>query len=201
MRNEAPNIYTLKKPKKISDNNTFMTNSDKIVGTEKRTNEETTRNNRLNSNNQSPLVYKFKKKNNRFKGSYSRPYLHSLYKDSIKKNNLHCLKKKHYKNNEINELDVYDYDLNNISNRQSDQGEGKIKRKIKITRAWIYLCFLCVRRRKIAQNVLLDEGMNIISNKLDIFNIFYSLNRSEKLNNKLWKNEYIEMSDKSKARL
>jgi len=64
-----------------------------------------------------------------------------------------------------------------------------------MTRAWIYLCFLCVRRRKIIQNVLLDEGMNIISNKLDIFNIFDALNRDEKLNDKLWKNEDIEMSD------
>ena len=70
-----------------------------------------------------------------------------------------------------------------------------------MTRAWIYLCFLCVRRRKIIQNVLLDEGMNIISNKLDIFNIFDALNRDEKLNDKLWKNEDIEMSDECKARL
>ena len=54
---------------------------------------------------------------------------------------------------------------------------------------------LCVRRRKITQNVLLDEGMNIISNKLDIFNIFDALNRDEKLNDKLLKNEDIEMSD------
>ena len=60
-----------------------------------------------------------------------------------------------------------------------------------MTRAWIYLCFLCVRRRKIIQNVLLDEGMNIISNKLDIFNIFDILNRDEKLNDKLWKNKDI----------
>jgi len=70
-----------------------------------------------------------------------------------------------------------------------------------MTRAWIYLCFLCVRRRKIIQNVLLDEGMNIISNKLDIFNIFDALNRDEKLNDKLWKNENIEMSGECKARL
>jgi len=195
LRKEAPNIYTLKKPKKISDNNTFFTNSDKVGGNEKRTNEETTRTNRLSSNNQSPLVYKFEKKNNRFKGRYSRPYLHSLDKDSIKKSNLHDLKKKHYKNNEINELDVNDYDLNNFSSRQTEQKGGKIIRKIKMTRAWIYLCFLCVRRRKNIQNILLDEGMDIINNKLDIFNIFDALNRDEKLNDKLWKNEDIEMSD------
>jgi len=202
LKNESPNIYIQKQQKKISSNKTFFISSDKVLTTEKRINEETRRTNRLNSNNQSPLVFKFEKKDKGFKRRYSRPYLHSFDKDSIKKNNISSLKKKHFdKNNKINELNVYDYDLNSISNRQIGQGEGKIIRKIKMTRAWVYLCFLCVRRRKIVQNVLLDEGMNIISNKLDIFNIFYSLNRYEKLNNKLWKNEYIEMSDKSKARL
>ena len=70
-----------------------------------------------------------------------------------------------------------------------------------MSRAWLYICFLCVRRRKIIQNVLLDEGMNIISNKLDIFNIFDSLCMEEKINEKLWKHECIEMSDECKARL
>ena len=70
-----------------------------------------------------------------------------------------------------------------------------------MTRAWVYLCFLCVRRRKIIQNILLDEGINIISNKLDIFNIFHELYRNEKLNDKIWKNEDIKMPDECKARL
>ena len=43
--------------------------------------------------------------------------------------------------------------------------------------------------------------MNIISNRLDIFNIFYALYRNEKLNDKIWKNEDIEMSDECKAKL
>ena len=200
LRNEKPNIYGLKKPNKISINNAFSLNSDKVLGNEKKINEETTRTNRLSSNNQSPLVVKFEKKNNRFKGRYSR-HLHSLDKNSIKKNNSNSLRKKHFdKNNEINELNAYDHQSNSISNGQSDQREGII-RKIKITRAWVYLCFLCVRRRKIIQNVLLDEGMNIISNRLDIFNIFDALYRDERLNGKLWKNEDIEMSDECKARL
>ena len=41
-----------------------------------------------------------------------------------------------------------------------------------MTRALVYLCFLYARRRKIIQNVLLDEGINIISNKLDILIYF-----------------------------
>ena len=85
LRNETPNIYSLKKPKKISSNNAFLINTDKVLGTEKRINEETTRINKLNSNNQSPLVFKFEKKSKRFKGRYSRPHILSLDKDSKKK--------------------------------------------------------------------------------------------------------------------
>ena len=189
MKNETPNIYSLK------NSNTFFINSDKVLGSEKRIKEDTTRTNRLNINNQSTLVFKLMKKNIRFKERYShRPHLD---KNSITKNNLHTLKK----NNEINELELDRFDLNNISNQQDEQREGKIIRKIKMSRAWLYICFLCVRRRKIIQNVLLDEGMNIISNKLDIFNIFDSLCMEEKINEKLWKHECIEMSDECKARL
>ena len=189
MRNETPNIYSLK------NSNSFLINSDKVLGSEKRIKEDTTTN-RLNINNQSTLVFKLMKKNIRLKERYNhRPHFD---KNSITKNNLHSLKKN---NNEINELELDKFDLNNISNKQDEQREGKIIRKIKINRAWLYICFLCVRRRKIIQNVLLDEGMNIISNKLDIFNIFDSLCMEEKINEKLWNHDCIEMSDECKARL
>lgn len=70
-----------------------------------------------------------------------------------------------------------------------------------MTRACTYLCFCCTRRRNILQNILLDEGIDIISNKLDIFNIFDKLYRDEKIHEKLMKHEVIEMSDNCKARL
>ena len=53
-----------------------------------------------------------------------------------------------------------------------------------MTRACVYLCFCCVRKRKIVQNVLLDEGIGVISNKLDVFNIFDKLYRDEKIHEK-----------------
>ena len=61
----------------------------------------------------------------------------------------------------------------------------------KITRCCVYCCFCCTRRRKIIQNVLLDEGMNIISEKLDIFNIFEQLYKNEINYNK----EKIKLTD------
>ena len=203
LENSRPKIYSPKKlSRKISSNNTIFINSDKTLGTGNRFKEETIRNNGLNNNNQSPIVVKFEKKISGLKGRYRRPHLHSFDKDSITKNNLNSLRKKNFdKINENNELDEYDYDLNNISIQDKEQRKENIISKIKMTRACIYLCFCCVRKRKIVQNVLLNEGIGIISNKLDIFNIFDKLYRDEKIHEKYMKHEVIEMSDKCKANL
>ena len=203
MRNERAIIYSPIKPNRKISTNTFFVSSDKTLESANRMNEETTRKNKLNINNKNSFVVKFEKKNSGYKGRYRRPQLRSFDNDSITKNNLNSLRKKNFnKINEKNELDEYEYgyNLNNISNEENEQ-RGNIISKIKMTRAYIYLCFCCARRRKIIQNVLIDEGINVISNKLDIFNIFDKLYRDEKIHEKLWKHEVIEMSDKCKARL
>jgi len=204
LRNERPKIYSPIKPNRKISANTFFVSSEKSLGTANRMNEETIKNNKLNINNKNSFVVKFEKKISGLKGRYRRPQIRSFDNDSVTKNNLNSLRKKNFnKKNEKNELDEieYDYDINNFSNEENEQRRGNIISKIKMTRACIYLCFCCTRRRKIIQNVLLDEGINIISNKLDIFNIFDKLYRDEKIHEKLWKHEVIEMSDKCKARL
>ena len=204
-RNDRIKIFSPKNlNRKVFSSKTLFISSERALETGNRLNEDTTRNNKLNSNNQNSYVIKFEKKNSGYKGRYRHHHLHSFENDSITKNNLNSLRKKNYhKINEENELDEYenDYDLNNVSNEENEQTKGNIITKIKMTRACIYLCFCCVRKRAIIQNVLLDEGINIISNKLDIFNIFDKLYRDEKIHEKLRKYEAIEMSDKCKARL
>ena len=66
-----------------------------------------------------------------------------------------------------------------------------------MTRACIYCCFCCTGKRKIIDNILLDEGMNIISEKLDIFNIFEQLYKNEIYieKEKAKQTNIIEMSD------
>ena len=121
-------------------------------------------------------------------------------------------------NNNCNNLKLLSLSKRN-TNRICDQGElnenkcntnikeGNIQSKeniiskIKIKRALVYCGFLFVRKRKTVENILLDEGMNIIKEKLDIFNIFDKVYRSEKIHEKLIKQEIFEMSDECKKNL
>ena len=66
--------------------------------------------------------------------------------------------------------------MNNTVNFSEFNYFGKISvNKVKLNRCCIYLWFCFVRRRKIIPNVLLNEGMDIISKRLDVFNIFKKL--------------------------
>ena len=51
--------------------------------------------------------------------------------------------------------------------------------KVRLNRFCVYFCFCFTRRRKILDNVLINEGMDLISSHLDIFNIFDKMYRAE----------------------
>ena len=91
---------------------------------------------------------------------------------------------------------------NSSSNNDKNKQKGRdIVSKVKVTRACVYLCFCFIRRRKIIQNYLLDEGMNIISEKMDIFNIFEKMYKDEEIMEKIVCNKTIQMSDECKIKL
>jgi hypothetical protein len=75
--------------------------------------------------------------------------------------------------NIIKNIDIYNY------KNKAEELDGTIINKIKINMCCIYFCFLCVRKQKNMENILLDEGMRIIIEKLDIINIFKSLYRDD----------------------
>jgi len=78
---------------------------------------------------------------------------------------------------------------------------GKKISKLSFTKVDLYLCFLCTRHRKKIQNILIDEGMNMFSEKLDVINIFSKLMKIEDFENLARKEKTIEMSDECKKRL
>ena len=114
--------------------------------------------------------------------------------------------KKRDGNNFNNENDNYNRGIglytNNAFNQEENKQQGRdIVSKIKVTRAWVYLCFCFTRRRKIIQNYLLDEGMNIVGEKLDVFNIFEKMYKDEEIMEKIVCNKTIEMSDECKIKI
>ena len=85
---------------------------------------------------------------------------------------------------------------------EKEKEKRKIIKKIKTSKICIYLCFLCVRKRKNIQNILLDEGMKVITEKLDIMNLFKNLYRNEIIQEKeINQEEIIEMSENCKVNL
>ena len=95
-----------------------------------------------------------------------------------------------------------DSELNNNYIKQiiseSSEEEGKKINNIKNNRFCIYLCFLCVRKRKNLTNILLDEGKKLIIEKLDIIYIFKELFHNE---DALDNEGIIKMSETCKMKL
>ena len=110
--------------------------------------------------------------------------------------------------NNIYELKEKGLDINNNkekgmelgNNTENGNSERRIVRKIKVNKCFNCLCFLCARRKKSLENTLIDEGMGIVMDKLDIINLFRILLIDEKTKEKL-KTETFEMSDACKVNI
>ena len=88
-----------------------------------------------------------------------------------------------------------------IGKRRNSQLRRIIK-KVKLNKACLYLCFCCVRKRKNVENALIDEGMKINTEKLDLMNLFKILYKEEILHAYMdQKFEVIEMSEECKLKL
>ena len=102
--------------------------------------------------------------------------------------------KKIFNNNNIN-TNSNDFNINNLNitdvkerntETEKDIKKDKIIEKIRFSFLYPYFCFLCLRRKKNLQNDLLNKGMKLVYQKLDIFNIFKKMylfdSKSEEIN-------------------
>ena len=115
------------------------------------------------------------------------------------------------KNNKNNEFDKNTILSNNLMMQSDNIKEKKRKEigitndiidEIKINKFFIVFAFCCIRKRKNVNNFVLDEGLNIISKRLDVLNIFKRLYFDEKSQDSYLKEkEEIEMSDTCKEKL
>ena len=87
-----------------------------------------------------------------------------------------------------------------IQNKNSEN--RRIIDRIKMNCCCIYFWFCFARKKKNIQNILLDEGMNVIVENLDIMNIFNKIYIADIIGQSLKKNENIfDMSDTCKQKL
>ena len=78
----------------------------------------------------------------------------------------------------------------------------KVIGNIKINCFCIYFWFCFIRKKNTIQNILMDEGKGLIIEKLDIMNIFKSINIVDILENFINKDYWhFEMSNRCKEKL
>ena len=145
---------------------------------------------------------KNKKKKKKIKGKLNIS-ISSMSNKYIKKNNL--------KNRNKNSILIHSKDTNKfiIGNSMSsfdkilnkENKNRSIINKIKMNCCCIYFWFCFARKKKNVQNILLDEGMGIIVENLDIMNIFKKIYNINKIEESLKVNEIIDMSDICKRKL
>ena len=105
----------------------------------------------------------------------------------------------HLKNNIKNIISVEDRKNNPNNNYLYNEDNEKEKRliinKIFNNKAPLYCCFICLKRKKDMNIILLNEGMRIIYQKLDIIYLFKKIFKGEV---NITDKETIEMSDTCK---
>ena len=214
--NAEPKVFSSKKTTLISRNNSLYINDDNTAQTKGKLN-EISMFKKKNSIKEDIFVSRTKKRKPKFK---------TIIMKVDSKNSKKEFKTS--KNNKMffNEFDINSCDINSKENMKTNKEKDKEKEKemekeketnkeqiigierkglikrIKVNRFYASLCFLCARKKKNIQNILLDEGMKIIIEKLDIINLFKKIYRDEKLQLKTeTQEEIIEMSEECKNNL
>jgi len=126
------------------------------------------------------------------------------HSSTIKSENEEIKSKNIIKNNLKDENQSVKNSNFNLDEKMIETGKGSRKKisKLTFTKVDLYICFLCTRKRKKIKNILIDEGMNMFSEKLDVINIFSKLMKIEDFENLSRSREKtIEMSDECKKRL
>ena len=209
--NEEPNIiYSPINPMRqlpMTPQNSMYLSDDNTIQTKNKMNDEMPSNNKLNQESLfAPKNIKIKKKKkkkikmpilNTEKIDTGQKYLDKLENEEkkVEINNIYELKEKGL---DINNNKEKGMELGN--NTENGNSERRIVRKIKVNKCFNCLCFLCARRKKSLENTLIDEGMGIVMDKLDIINLFRILLIDEKTKEKL-KTETFEMSDACKVNI
>ena len=133
-------------------------------------------------------------------------------KSNIGKSSIKSILKDNYENKELeNEVELNDLNLNDNgikiyenneekSNKIFDQ--KKIITKLDASSFYTYFCFCCIRKRQNIGNALLDEALGIITDKLDIYNMFRNFYYIDEIKTKSnYEYKEFEISNECKQKL
>ena len=148
-------------------------------------------NSELNDKNSSTSLVNNKRKtrNNIETDSYKKENEINSFESNSLRNNLKTCTMKESK---------ISINLKNINQRDlfKKKENNQVVNSVELNNYLIHLCFCFVRKRKNKNNVFLDEAMSIISEKLDILNLFRNICLQENAQRKLgYEHEMIKMSE------
>jgi len=189
---QLPNRRVLTKP--ITSNINIFTNNESIVNqSNEQINEDFLNISKMNNENLL-MINSFNKKNEN--SIILKKIGNNNNKMNKTQNNLNFERKIYYKS---------DRNISNFTNYKEEIENGLPKKKviseIRINRTCLYICFFYVRRRKNIQNILLNEGMKLIIEKLDLLNLFRTIYRDEKIHLSIKNEDLINMSKLCKKKL
>ena len=182
--NENHNLYNNEEKSQNQNNQQEAFNSNEVIVYRDMNKRRTSINKSKNSTQRTIF-----RKNSRRKRSY-----HQENNDFLKEEKIHMdnvIKNPVEKENE----EIKNYV--DISHEESKEKRNIIN-KIIFNKPQFYFCFLCIRKFKNYQNVLIDEGMKLISEELDIRNLFINMLRCQKMKDHYKLEDSISMSDKCK---
>ena len=147
-----------------------------------------------------------KKKKYKMKASFS-SNLAKFESNEVKNKNLflnrNINENNRFKENNINDIqNINENELNDRNETEQNLNKSRIVDKVKISKWSTCCCFLCARKFHNIQNILLDEGMKLIMDKLDIRFLFKKIIKDDKIQeNYNLENMQIIMSEECKQKI
>ena len=127
-------------------------------------------------------------------------YKQKIIIEDVSKNSENNEKIKNTPSNENNnekKIDLFNSNKMNAKNKSNnDNNNNEIINSIELNIFCVHFGFCFVRKKKNLHNILLNESMKLISEKLDVLNIFRIMCLNEEIYSKYdYKNDFIQMSN------
>jgi hypothetical protein len=162
------------------------------------------------NNEMKPITKKKKKKKMKLKEPFGsvqsmKSLKNEVNSQNIEEDELKCpneISSKDKKQDNKYTIDSEMISSGNKSTERSRNEKRKIIDRIKMKCCCVYFWFCFSRKKKNIENALMDEGMKIIEEKLDIINIFKKMHSAEIIEKTLkYSGHLVEMSDECKRKI